>query len=703
MAGLLAALIIYFAPQVGQPLMVVAAMIFAHKTTGSTPRQQQLTMLRAALIAVLGIGVLGCLGNYFLLQAILLVTLSFLAQYAVRFGPQYNSTLTWILILVAIAENPPISAIPGILLNVAISFFLAFICFFGFFPFSSQKALEAMAQRTQLRLGELLKLTVHSIGQSSQPLTEDITDLKRRIFSLLQSQESSLEQIQAKLQHDQTTIAAIDRSLVSSQQEIFEAIIVLEHALHPLKYSQFFNVQLKPSLQQFANQASVFLSQSPVSTQPEKDFFQSSVGEIIQKSLADQVLFREDRANLSTVNRAVQTLLTKLNVRLTELEANVLETANPGTSSKSPDNKSAEWKFDLNESTSRHSVRTAIAVLIALVVTRWLNLPHGDWVTISALIVSRDSVGDTFWKAQGRLLGTAFGVAAALMFYALTFRYHTLLFVVAFITVFPYLYLRPSLSSYGYAKFFQQFAFICFLGSLEQTPSVGLLEWRAIDIAIGCTIGLAVALLVLPTWARPQWKQGLIKSLEDFQQFFQTIVADYQPPQIDDQNDQINHQSIQKLSRETQKSVYALDRYLEDRKHESIMSADSLSQRLTVIQANKTIYETLLFLSDLAAQPKRQGQPKNLPPDAQILIEQIASAFEVMQKFIGTRFSPQLPLISSRYRLPASTDGENEFVNQPNVSFLLGLNQLCDAIEQYNELRRTYSIPQNQVVQTHET
>jgi uncharacterized membrane protein YccC len=696
LVGLLTALIIYFAPQVGQPIMVIAAMIFAHKTTGNTPRQQQLTMLRAALISVLGIGLLGCLANYLLLQAVFLVILSFLAQYAVRFGSQYNSTLTWILILVAIADNPSISAIPGILINVAIGFFLAFICFFGFFPYNPQKALEAMAKRGRSDLGNLLGLTIRSLNQHSRQTTDDITDLKRRIFSLLEAQESSLKQIQAKLQQGAETIVAMDRQLISTQQELFEAIVVLERALFPLKYSQLVSIQLQPSLQQLADHTLVFLDRVSLSALSGENSLQSNIEEIIQKQLANPILSPEDRVYLGNVNLASQTLLEKLNALLFAPEVKLLENSNPETSSKPSDHKPVEWRFDLNESVSRRSARTAIAVLIALIVEQLLNLPHGEWVAVSALIVSRDSVGNTFWKAQGRLLGTAFGMATALIFYALIFRHHTLLFVTAFITVFPYLYLRPSLSNYGYAKFFQQFAFICFLGSLRQTPSVGLLEWRAIDIAIGCVIGLTVALTVLPTWARPQWRQGLINAWEDFQQYFQAIAAEYQSPRFDDQ-------SIQKLSRETQKSVYELNKHLEGRKHESIMSDDSLSQRLAVIQANITIYETLLYLSNLAFQSKREQRSRILPSDAQTFIGQITAAFEVMQEFIGTRFSPQLPIFSSRYRLPASISRRSESVNQPQVNFLLALNQLCEAIEQYGEIRHTYSPQQNQAIQTHET
>lgn len=128
------------------------------------------------------------------------------------------------------------------------------------------------------------------------------------------------------------------------------------------------------------------------------------------------------------------------------------------------------------------------------------------------------------------------------------------------------------------------------------------------------------------------------------------------------------------------------------------MSSNSLSQRLALIERNKRIYESLLYLSYLAC-PAQPGQP--LPPEAQRLIEQITTAFEEMQTFIGTRFSPQLPLITSRYRRPDSEEGEK--LNQSQLNFLLALNPLCDAIEQCGEMRQLYSVQQNQPNQNYET
>lgn len=93
LVGLFTAAFLYFLPSVGQPLAVVAAMIFTHTNSGSNPSKQQLTMLRAVLLTISGICLLGLTNHLLILQMLLIILLSFLAQYVVRFGSQYSASL----------------------------------------------------------------------------------------------------------------------------------------------------------------------------------------------------------------------------------------------------------------------------------------------------------------------------------------------------------------------------------------------------------------------------------------------------------------------------------------------------------------------------------------------------------------------------------------------------------------------------------
>jgi uncharacterized membrane protein YccC len=184
--------------------------------------------------------------------------------------------------------------------------------------------------------------------------------------------------------------------------------------------------------------------------------------------------------------------------------------------------------FNLTNPIHQRAIRTTIAVFIAVLLVHWIKIPHGDWVTVSAFIVSQDTIGNTVWKAKGRFWGTLSGAIAAVMVYGVIVQYHRLVLIIAFATIFPYLYLRPSMENYGYAKFFQQIALICFLSIIGENPSAGVMEWRAADIAIGCVVGVFVALVVFPTWAYPRWKKAQQTAWQDLQTWFEAIVAEYQ-------------------------------------------------------------------------------------------------------------------------------------------------------------------------------
>lgn len=122
------------------------------------------------------------------------------------------------------------------------------------------------------------------------------------------------------------------------------------------------------------------------------------------------------------------------------------------------------FRFNLHHPIHRRAVRTAVAVLLATGLVYLIKAPHGEWIILSAFIVSQDTVGSSLWKAKGRFWGALSGAIASLMIYALLRQHHTLIVVAAFLTIFPYAYFLTALNNYGYAYFFLQVAYVCFLG-----------------------------------------------------------------------------------------------------------------------------------------------------------------------------------------------------------------------------------------------
>jgi len=69
-------------------------------------------------------------------------------------------------------------------------------------------------------------------------------------------------------------------------------------------------------------------------------------------------------------------------------------------------------RLDLvNVMTLRHSARTAVAAMAAIVVARLFALPETYWAALTTLIVMQSELGDTLGISVRQLVGTVLGVA----------------------------------------------------------------------------------------------------------------------------------------------------------------------------------------------------------------------------------------------------------------------------------------------------
>jgi hypothetical protein len=237
-AGLLAAIFLSFGTSVALPLLPISALIFAHTNHGSQVHQQESSAFRSLTIALAGIVLLAIFYNFPIARAIAIIFLSFLSQYATKFGSEYGFVLIWILILVASDSHPAIAALFPILFNIIVGFLLAYFCFFELFPYDSQRVLMSLAKRTKYRLGTLMR----EIAKGAET-----SNLKRRIFSLLETQRSLLTQ-------QKKAIAEMSLGDLSQQEAVFQAMLVLEQSLffaqkplfcrHLASKSQLFSTRL---------------------------------------------------------------------------------------------------------------------------------------------------------------------------------------------------------------------------------------------------------------------------------------------------------------------------------------------------------------------------------------------------------------------------------------------------------------------------
>ena len=150
----------------------------------------------------------------------------------------------------------------------------------------------------------------------------------------------------------------------------------------------------------------------------------------------------------------------------------------------------------------RFAARITIAAMTAYLIAEALALPEALWAVITALIVVQTSVGGTIGTGFDRLVGTLAGAVIG----GVAATAHALwpilpigpLLLVAIAPLSLFAVKRPS---YRVAPVTAALMLLLVHGA--EAPLVIALD-RVLEIAIGCVIGIAVAILVLPYRAEQQ-------------------------------------------------------------------------------------------------------------------------------------------------------------------------------------------------------
>ena len=76
-----------------------------------------------------------------------------------------------------------------------------------------------------------------------------------------------------------------------------------------------------------------------------------------------------------------------------------------------PKNKSIDWRRFGNAAWPpvAHSVRTAAAAVVSLLVARLFGLPEAYWAPITTLVITQSSLGEALSVSWARMAGTALG------------------------------------------------------------------------------------------------------------------------------------------------------------------------------------------------------------------------------------------------------------------------------------------------------
>ncbi|MFC0408778.1 FUSC family protein [Roseomonas elaeocarpi] len=159
----------------------------------------------------------------------------------------------------------------------------------------------------------------------------------------------------------------------------------------------------------------------------------------------------------------------------------------------------------------RHALRSAVLVVVAVLVTRWLHLPQAYWATMAVVLVHQPEIATTWPRAVERAVGSVLGgLLAVLLGWLLPGP--TALTLAVFPLAMVTMALRPV--SYALFVFFLTPLFVLLVDlSHPGGAQASLAGLRALDNVLGSALALGGALLLWPDRAPHRLRFALADAL----------------------------------------------------------------------------------------------------------------------------------------------------------------------------------------------
>ncbi|MBR8301753.1 FUSC family protein [Burkholderia dolosa] len=159
-----------------------------------------------------------------------------------------------------------------------------------------------------------------------------------------------------------------------------------------------------------------------------------------------------------------------------------------------------------------HAARVALAILVSIALSTGLNVPHGEWSTITVLIVvgGLQHHGNIRKKAAERALGTSIGALAGLALIVLYSVAHAPLVIYLLMAIACGVCAYHAIGKAGYIALLSAITMVIVAGHGDNEIVDGL--WRAVNVLTGIAIALAFS-FALPLYATYSWRYKLADAL----------------------------------------------------------------------------------------------------------------------------------------------------------------------------------------------
>jgi uncharacterized membrane protein YccC len=171
-----------------------------------------------------------------------------------------------------------------------------------------------------------------------------------------------------------------------------------------------------------------------------------------------------------------------------------------------------------------HAGRIVVGLLVSILLTTGIHLPHGEWASVTMLIVigglqHHGNIGKkSVERAYGTLIGAALGLAVVAQESYLGMPLLTYVIMSLICGFFAY----HAIGKGGYTALLSAITLFIVAGHGDNPITDGL--WRTVDILIGIVLALAFS-FALPLYAVYSWRYNLAIGLRDCAKVYERISS----------------------------------------------------------------------------------------------------------------------------------------------------------------------------------
>ncbi|MBA2655275.1 MAG: FUSC family protein [Gammaproteobacteria bacterium] len=188
--------------------------------------------------------------------------------------------------------------------------------------------------------------------------------------------------------------------------------------------------------------------------------------------------------------------------------------------------KNLRAEFVFNKYSFINSLKSILACIIGLILTRLLNLAQPQWVLISIVIVmaSQYRLGGAMIKGYTRLLATAIGASLASVILFLYTIHILLVYGVLLIFIAIFIYFATNSKDYAYAYTLGAVTMIVIV--VSDNPQFQNALYRLYEIILGVIVAILVSRFVAPIKAEEMLYKNIAKTLHLLKNVYQLFIRE---------------------------------------------------------------------------------------------------------------------------------------------------------------------------------